>query len=102
MSINRRSSQRHHVVVPGRLAVDGETREVVIENLSLGGAQIAFDRRLSMGQRVQLLFQIPGREDSIEVGATVRWNSSDSIGLQFEGLRARDVWALTKFFESLD
>lgn len=102
MSINRRSSQRHNVVVPGKLAVDGETHEVVIENLSLGGAQITFQRRLAMGQRVQLLFQVPGRDTAVEVGATVRWSNPESTGLQFEGLRARDVWALSKFLESLD
>jgi hypothetical protein len=101
MTINRRSSQRHTVELQARLSVDGQVHEVTIQNLSLGGAQIAYGQRLSMGQRVQLLFQVPSREDAIEVGATVRWNGSDSIGLQFEGLRARDVWALSKFLESL-
>jgi hypothetical protein len=101
MSINRRSSQRHTVELQARLAVDGQFHDVTIQNLSLGGAQITYDQRMAMGQRVQLVFQLPSRDDAVEVGATVRWNGSDSIGLQFEGLRARDVWALTKFFESL-
>lgn len=101
MTINRRITQRHDVVVPARLAVDGETHEVVIENLSLGGAQIAFNKRLAMGRRVQLSFQIPVREEAIEIVATVRWSSQASIGLQFEGLRARDVWALNNFFAAL-
>ncbi len=88
--------------MPAQLAVEGETHEAIIENLSLGGAQLQFSKRLTMGQRVQLLFDLPGLDRAIEIGATVRWNSSNSIGLQFEGLRARDVWALNKYFESLE
>lgn len=84
-----------------KLAIDGETREAVIQNMSLGGAQLAYPERLPVGKRVLLAFELPGREQAIEVGATVRWSSPDSLGLQFEGLRARDVWSLNKYFESL-
>lgn len=101
MSSNRRISQRHDVAVPAQLAINGENHDAVIENISLGGVQVAFPERLPMGQRVQLAFQIPGKEQTIEVGATVRWTSNDALGLQFEGLRARDVWALNKYFETL-
>ena len=88
--------------MPARLAVNGEAHDATIENMSLGGAQIAYPERLPMGLRVQLSFSIPDKNHSIEVGATVRWTSQTSLGLQFEGLRARDVWALNKFFETLD
>ncbi len=54
-----------------------------------------------MGARVQLSFKIPNTPDAIEVGATVRWSDDKATGLQFDGLRARDVWALNKFFEQL-
>jgi hypothetical protein len=54
-----------------------------------------------MGSREHLSFSIPTTPYAIEVGATVRWSDDKATGLQFDGLRARDVWALNKFFEQL-
>ena len=70
-------------------------------NLSLGGALVSAGMRYSMGQRVSITFTIPTAADAIEVTATVRWSDDKATGLQFDGLRARDVWALNKFFEQL-
>jgi hypothetical protein len=50
---------------------------------------------------VQLSFKVPTQEDVIEVGATIRWANGEGLGLQFDGLRARDVWALNEFFKRL-
>jgi len=70
-------------------------------NLSLGGALVSAGQKYAMGQRVQISFSIPTIEHPIEVGATVRWSDAKATGIQFDGLRARDVWGLNKFFESL-
>lgn len=70
-------------------------------NLSLGGALVALGKRLSMGSRLQIAFTIPTTPEPIEVGAVVRWSDDKATGLQFDGLRARDVWALNKYFEQL-
>ncbi len=70
-------------------------------NLSLGGALVSVGTRFSMGQRMQISFTVPTMPEPIEVGATVRWSDDKATGLQFDGLRARDVWALNKFFEQL-
>lgn len=72
-----------------------------VVNLSLGGALVTAGAKFSMGQRVNVSFSIPTLETPIEVGATVRWSDDKATGLQFDGLRARDVWALNKFFEQL-
>jgi hypothetical protein len=40
-------------------------------------------------------------DHTIEVGATVRWGDAKGVGLQFDGLRARDVWALNEYFKLL-
>lgn len=75
---------------------------MTLVNLSLGGALIAATgTRFAMGVRVEVSFSIPTTPDVIEVGATVRWSDDKVTGLQFDGLRARDVWALNKFFEQL-
>lgn len=70
-------------------------------NLSLGGALVSAGARFAMGQRLQISFTVPTLENPIEVGATVRWSDDQVTGLQFDGLRARDVWGLNKFFEQL-
>ena len=70
-------------------------------NLSLGGALVAAGTQLPMGQRVTISFIVPTMEEAIEVGATVRWSDDKATGIQFDGLRARDVWALNKYFEQL-
>lgn len=101
MTNNRRSAYRREVSLSARLILGEETHEVIMENLSLGGAQLAFGQRLTMGQTVQILFHIPVREEPIDVRATVRWSNRQSVGVHFEGLGPAEVWALNKFFESL-
>jgi hypothetical protein len=98
---NRRSSTRHAVTLTGQLALNGEARQVSLINLSLGGALVSATAKISMGSRVVFSFNIPNAPDAIEVGATVRWSDDKTTGLQFDGLRARDVWALNKFFQQL-
>jgi len=98
---NRRSSTRHTVSIETQVTVEGTPRDVMMINLSLGGALLQDDTRYKMGQRVQLRFRIPTQEDPVEVGATVRWSDANGVGLQFDGLRARDVWALNEFFKQL-
>jgi hypothetical protein len=96
---NRRSSTRHDVELFASVTVDGASQEVRLQNLSLGGAFISYEGRLPMGKQVSISFTIPTQEQPIEVGGQVRWASDTGAGLQFDGLRARDVWSLNKYFE---
>ena len=98
---NRRTSTRHAVSLAGQLTVDGTRTRCTMMNLSLGGALVAAGTKYSMGQRVTITFTFRRSSDPIEVGATVRWSDDKATGLQFDGLRARDVWALNKYFEQL-
>jgi hypothetical protein len=98
---NRRTSTRHAVSLAARLTVEGQECPATVLNLSLGGALIAVGARFPMGKRVQLAFTVPTFHDPIEADATVRWSDDQATGLQFDGLRARDVWALNKYFEQL-
>jgi len=50
---------------------------------------------------MNISFVVPTQSDPVEVGAIVRWSDDKATGLQFDGLRARDVWALNKYFEQL-
>lgn len=98
---NRRTQTRHVVSLAGKLTVNGATTDCTLLNLSLGGALVSASKRYPMGQRLQLAFAVPTIEDKIDIGATVRWASSDGVGVQFDGLRARDVWALNEYFKQL-
>ena len=104
MSINRRSASRHHVELPCTLTiVNGDAAgpaDLMMVNLSIGGALIRRPR-LPLGVRVEVGFRVPTLDDNISTGAVVRWSTDDEVGVQFDGLRPRDVWALSKFFESL-
>lgn len=97
---DKRTSTRHTVSLSASLSVEGKPATCTIVNLSLGGA-LAETSKLAMGQRVTISFKVPTIEESIDVGATVRWSDDKGTGLQFDGLRARDVWALNKYFEQL-
>ena len=70
-------------------------------NISLGGALVEAGMNYVMGSHVQISFKLPTAEEPVEVGSTVRWSDAKGVGLQFDGLRARDVWALNKYFEQL-
>jgi Tfp pilus assembly protein PilZ len=98
---NRRTQTRHAVSIAAKLTINGTATDCTVLNMSLGGAQVSAAKRYTMGERVQITFAVPTMEDKIDVGATVRWASSDGVGLQFDGLRARDVWALNEFFKQL-
>jgi hypothetical protein len=98
---NRRTSTRHAVSIAGKLAIEGAQRPCTVMNLSLGGALISAGSKLAMGQRVSIAFNVPTMDEAIEIGATVRWSDDAATGLQFDGMRAREVWALNKYFEQL-
>jgi hypothetical protein len=101
VSDNRRTATRHPVSLPGKLKIDGVVEGCTVMNLSLGGALVSTPRKLAMGSRCQITFAVPTVENPIDVGATVRWADGSGVGLQFDGLRALDVWALNKYFEQL-
>lgn len=66
-------------------------------NASLGGLFLE-ETALSVGAKVQMRIRLPGQ--TLEAGGVVRWQDGTGVGVQFDGLRAKDVWALGKFFES--
>ena len=97
---NRRQT-RHAVSIPAKLTVDNISNDCMMLNLSLGGSLVTANAKYGMGQRVELEFRVPTMADAIKVGGTVRWSNPDGVGVQFDGLRARDVWALNEYFKQL-
>jgi hypothetical protein len=101
VSDNRRTSHRHTVSIPAKVTVNGAKRDATVLNLSLGGALVATGLKHPLGSRLDIVFSIPTLEEPIVIGAVVRWADVSGVGLQFDGLRARDVWALNEYFKQL-
>ncbi|MBA3818125.1 MAG: PilZ domain-containing protein [Deltaproteobacteria bacterium] len=100
MAANRRTNSRFDVWIEAKLTVNGNLIDCTVTNLSLGGALVGGTKQ-SMGQRLQIAFRVPTIDEAIEVGAIVRWSDAKGVGMQFDGLRARDVWALNEYFKQL-
>ena len=84
----------------------GENRQVVTtRNISLGGAFVETTAPLPSQTRLLIRFRIPTQSQPIEVGGEVRWvepgggEQLPGMGIRFQGLRAREVWALNRFFQ---
>jgi uncharacterized protein (TIGR02266 family) len=101
---HRRSDRRYDRRVPIDFSHEGSSFSAHTRNISLGGVFIETDQTLPFGAKVALRFKVPTQSEMIEVEGQVRWLEMDEgklrgLGIRFEGLRARDVWALNKFFE---
>ena len=74
-------------------------------NISLGGLFVETTEAFPLQTRLQVRFQIPTQPESIEVAGEVRWvepggpEQPSGMGVRFQGLRAREVWALNRFFQ---
>lgn len=100
----RRSDQRYERELPIDFSYEGRSYSGRTRNISLGGVFIQTEVPLPFGSKVVLKLKLPAQRDGIEVGGQVRWLEMEDgllrgLGVRFEGLRARDVWALNKYFE---
>lgn len=84
----------------------GEQRTVATtRNISLGGVFVETTAPLPLQTRLQIRFRIPTQPEPIEVSGEVRWvepgegDQLPGMGIRFQGLRAREVWALNRFFQ---
>ena len=98
-----RKNSRFPVDIAAEIILDGSEQSdyQTILNLSLGGALLTASTRHKLGKAVTIRFSVPGAEKPIEIGALVRWATDDTSGVQFQGLRAKEVWELTEFFKRL-
>ena len=97
---NQRARRRHTVNVPAVLATTAigtaAGERVRITSLSPGGAFVACARR-PIDDRIWVTIQLPG--SAVTAEATVRWSSEQGVGVRFESLRPREVWAVGRFLE---
>src|SRR5262245_34049642 len=72
-----------------------------IANLSVGGAFVALGAAPTIGSRIRLAFGLVAGED-VDTAATIMWSEGGNVGVRFDGLRARETWAVCTFLERLD
>ncbi|MDB4980197.1 MAG: type pilus assembly PilZ [Myxococcales bacterium] len=101
----RRIDPRYERQLDVEVTADGKKHTSKTVNISLGGLFLDSAIPLELGATVQLRFQLPTQPEAVEVAGDVRWvvkkdGPQGGIGIRFQGLRARDVWALNQFFQS--
>jgi uncharacterized protein (TIGR02266 family) len=101
----RRIDPRYERQLDVEVVADGKTHTSRTVNISLGGLFLDSSIPFELGATVQLRFQLPTQPEAVEVAGDVRWvvkrdGNRQGIGIRFQGLRARDVWALNQFFQS--
>ena len=95
----RRVQQRHDIEIPVELTHEGQTYSTVTRNMSLGGMFVSLDAPIPFGAVVRVKFSLPELDAPVEVDGHVRWVQPNAgIGVQYVGLRAREVWALQQLF----
>lgn len=102
----RRVNQRHEVQLPVEVRLGDQVQTGIIRNMSVGGLYFHCPFPVQRSQLFSLCFSIPTLDVPIEVEVVARWtekvdDSTFGVGVQFLGLKAREVWALTKYFASL-
>lgn len=98
--IDRRASPRFLFGTEAVLVGRHGTAEALTKDIGTGGICLVFGETapVSVGERVEVRFQLPTVSRPTQVAAIVRWvGGPDGVvaGLQFEdGLRAQEAWAI--------
>jgi hypothetical protein len=76
--------------------------DCILENLCLGGAQVCCGLPVAMGEKIGLFFALDSLREVIDATVIVRWRHETNLGVQFDGLRAREMWALGQFLKGVE
>ena len=96
VTANKRQFERISVQLLVRYPVGGEMVEAYTRDVSLGGIFINTDKGLPYGTVAVFEVRLPALPEPAKIEGTVRWSSSDGMGVQFHSLRARETWAINQ------
>ena len=102
----RRIDPRYERQLDVEVVADGKKSTSKTVNISLGGLFLDTSTPLGAGRdRAASASSSPRSPRPVEVAGDVRWvvkrdGTRSGIGIRFQGLRARDVWALNQFFQT--
>ncbi len=101
----RRTDPRYARRLDVEITAGEEKLTATTGNISLGGLFIETEKAFPLQTRLQIRFRIPTQPEPIDVSGEVRWvehgapGQPAGMGVRFQGLRAREVWALNRFFQ---
>lgn len=102
----RRTDPRYDRRVDVEIRAGSKQITAKSRNLSLGGMFAETEELLPVQTTVEIRFRIPTQPEPVDVAGEVRWiepakpGAPGGMGIRFQGLRARDVWALNRFFQT--
>ena len=97
----RRTHARYQCELNVTFVHEGREHRGVGDNISLGGMFICTELDLPLAVEVAVRFEVPESGHEIDATAVVRWHKPSGFGVQFHTLRAREVWALNRWFTKL-
>lgn len=99
MTTGRRVHERYDLDLEIVVKHEDGTIECTSRNVSLGGMYLVTEEKLPYGTKVRLEFFLPALKKNADIEATVRFAGDEGMGVQFGGLRAREVWAFNQLFK---
>jgi hypothetical protein len=97
---DKRSHARYTVRLPLVVIHGDEEHPAFSGDVGLGGMFVHSEAVLPYGTRVRVRVKLPALKAETTIEATVRWKSSEGMGIQFHALRARQVWALNRLLRT--
>lgn len=97
--VDKRSHVRFPLHLEVTLICGGERHSAQSRDVSLGGMFVHTDAKLPFFGKVELRFTMPGLKEESVVEGVVRWHEQNGVGVSFDSLRAREVWALNQLFK---
>ena len=101
MTDHDQTSPHHTAEISALVRVFGhEVRQQIcrLRSISLLGTFLELGR-LPMGTQVNITFGLPAIGERLSLDAIVHWSTDHGVGVQFEGMCAREVWALWRYIE---
>ncbi len=100
--MNNRQHLRIEYVASVEIVNDGTAQSARTVNISQGGVFIETVPSPALDAKVVLRMSLPGVPETAAIPCIVRWSKGeDGVGLQFENLRAIEVWAINKLLKTL-
>jgi len=99
----REDDPRHalRIEVSGRASISNGVRaDVLIRNLSVGGLAVSNrPNEIQTGKTVELIFQVPGLNLTVQTRGLVVWTAHDSAGFAFQSLHEEHRALLDQFID---
>ena len=100
--MNNRQHLRIDYVTSVEIVNGGSAQSARTVNISQGGVFIETAPAPDFDAKVVLRISLPGVPETAAIPCIVRWcKGEEGVGLQFENLRAIEVWAINKLLKGL-